>query len=124
MGVHGMGGFLGTCLLGVLAEHDVNGVSGDWDQFKKQLAAALLCAIYSFVVAFALMKGLMVVMDVVPDVEMVRSGLDYSMHGMLAHNCADDDDISPNNRRRGAPRRPRRWTVVVRRSASASTPDY
>ena len=74
-GVHGMGGFLGTCLLGVLAEHDVNGVSGDWNQFKKQLAAALLCAIYSFVVAFALMKGLMVVMDVVPDVEMVRSGL-------------------------------------------------
>ena len=35
-GVHGMGGFLGTCLLGVLAEHDVNGVSGDWNQFKKQ----------------------------------------------------------------------------------------
>ena len=49
--------------------------AGDWDQFKKQLAAALLCAVYSFVVAFALMKGLMVVMDVVPDVEMVRSGL-------------------------------------------------
>ena len=42
------------------AEHDVNGVSGDWNQFKKQLAAALLCAVYSFVVAFALMKGLMV----------------------------------------------------------------
>jgi hypothetical protein len=57
------------------AEHDVNGVAGDWNQFKKQLAAALLCAVYSFVVAFALMKGLMVVMDVVPDVEMVRSGL-------------------------------------------------
>ena len=29
-------------------------------------------------------------MDVVPDVEMVRSGLDYSMHGMLAHNAEDD----------------------------------
>ena len=35
-----------------------------------------------------------VVMDVVPDVEMVRSGLDYSMHGMLAHN-SDDDDTKP-----------------------------
>jgi hypothetical protein len=42
------------------AEHDVNGVTGDWNQFKKQLAAALLCAVYSFIVAFALMKGLMV----------------------------------------------------------------
>ena len=89
-GVHGMGGFLGTCLLGVLAEHDVNGVSGDWNQFKKQLAAALLCAVYSFAVAFAMIKGMMLVMDVVPDVEMVRSGLDYSMHGMLAHNADDD----------------------------------
>ena len=46
------------------AEHDVNGVSGDWNQFKKQLAAALLCAVYSFIVAFALMKGLMVVICV------------------------------------------------------------
>ena len=62
-------------MISTQAEHDVNGVSGDWNQFKKQLAAALLCAVYSFVVAFALMKGLMVVMDVVPDVEMVRSGL-------------------------------------------------
>ena len=46
------------------AEHDVNGVTGDWHQFKKQLAAALLCAVYSFIVAFALMKGLMVVICV------------------------------------------------------------
>ena len=38
--------------------------AGDWNQFKKQLAAALLCAVYSFVVAFALMKGLMVVICV------------------------------------------------------------
>ena len=92
-----MGGFLGTCLLGVLAEHDVNGVSGDWNQFKKQLAAALLCAVYSFAVAFAMIKGMMLVMDVVPDVEMVRSGLDYSMHGMLAHNA--DDDGAPTKKK-------------------------
>merc|ERR1711939_148352 len=79
----------------------VHGVAGDWNQFKKQLAAALLCAVYSFVVAFALMKGLMVVMDVVPDVEMVRSGLDYSMHGMLAHNTDDDDAKPKQSKTRG-----------------------
>mmetsp|Transcript_15658 Transcript_15658/g.41219 ORF Transcript_15658/g.41219 Transcript_15658/m.41219 type:complete len:459 (+) Transcript_15658:139-1515(+) len=96
-GVHGMGGFLGTCLLGVLAEHDVGGQSGDINLFGKQLAAAALCAVYSFVVAFALIKGMMLVMDVVPDVEMVRSGLDYSMHGMLAHNA--DDDGAPTKKK-------------------------
>ena len=90
-------------MISTQAEHDVNGVNGDWNQFKKQLAAALLCAIYSFVVAFALMKGLMVVMDVVPDVEMVRSGLDYSMHGMLAHNSADDDDAKPKQSKTRGP---------------------
>ena len=88
-------------MISTQAEHDVNGVSGDWNQFKKQLAAALLCAVYSFIVAFALMKGLMVVMDVVPDVEMVRSGLDYSMHGMLAHNAEDDAAKPKQSKTRG-----------------------
>ena len=44
-----------------------------------------------------------VVMDVVPDVEMVRSGLDYSMHGMLAHNSADDDDTKPKQSKTRGP---------------------
>ena len=44
-----------------------------------------------------------VVMDVVPDVEMVRSGLDYSMHGMLAHNSADDDDATPKQSKARGP---------------------
>ena len=60
-------------------------------------AAALLCAVYSVAVAFAMIKGMMLVMDVVPDVEMVRSGLDYSMHGMLAHNA--DDDGAPTKKK-------------------------
>ena len=36
-GVHGMGGFLGTVLLGALAEHDVNGVS--WSVRKSTSAS-------------------------------------------------------------------------------------
>ena len=94
-GVHGMGGFLGTVLLGALAEHDVNGVSRSWKQVGKQLAAASLAAAYSFVAAYIMIKGLMLVTDVVPDREAVKTGLDYSMHGMLAHN-ADDIDAYPN----------------------------
>ena len=82
-------------LLGALAEHDVNGVSRSWKQVGKQLAAASLAAAYSFVAAYIMIKGLMAVTDVVPDREAVKTGLDYSMHGMLAHN-ADDMDAYPN----------------------------
>ena len=35
------------------------------------------------------------VTDVVPDREAVKTGLDYSMHGMLAHH-GDDIDAYPN----------------------------
>ena len=56
----------------------------------KQLAAASLAAAYSFVAAYIMIKGLMAVTDVVPDREAVKTGLDYSMHGMLAHNADDD----------------------------------
>ena len=37
-----------------------------------------------------LIKGLGLVMDVVPSTEAVKTGLDYSMHGMLAHNVDSD----------------------------------
>ena len=82
-------------LLGALAEHDVNGVSRSWKQVGKQLAAASLAAAYSFVAAYIMIKGLMAVTDVVPDREAVKTGLDYSMHGMLAHH-GDDIDAYPN----------------------------
>ena len=32
---------------------------------------------------------------------MVRSGLDYSMHGMLAHNTDDDDTKPKQSKTRG-----------------------
>ena len=81
--------------LGALAEHDVNGVSRSWKQVGKQLAAASLAAAYSFVAAYIMIKGLMAVTDVVPDREALKTGLDYSMHGMLAHHD-DDIDAYPN----------------------------
>ena len=71
----------------------MNGVSRSWKQVGKQLAAASLAAAYSFVAAYIMIKGLMLVTDVVPDREAVKTGLDYSMHGMLAHNA--DDDTKP-----------------------------
>jgi len=96
-GVHGMGGFLGTILLGALAERDVNGVSGSFALVGKQAAAASLCAAYSFSMGWLLIKGLGLVMDVVPSTEAVKTGLDYSMHGMLAHNVDMDASAASMN---------------------------
>ena len=67
-------GFWGRVYLGFLLSTMLM-VTGDWHQFKKQLAAALLCAVYSFIVAFALMKGLMVVICVVKILRRVRVGI-------------------------------------------------
>merc|ERR1719327_851972 len=55
-GVHGMGGYLGTLAIGILAHKDVNGVEASLEQFLKQLAAASFTAVYSFIVGFGIVK--------------------------------------------------------------------
>jgi len=100
-GVHGMGGFLGTCLLGLLADPSECGEDGaqpSWcvnpgtvtrsgEQFGKQLAAALLCAAYSFVVTVVLLKIIGLVATIVPTSE-EQEDLDKAMHGEQAHSPA------------------------------------
>merc|ERR1740138_90473 len=62
-GVHGMGGFLGTVLLGVLADDEDCGkscvnpgtVNRSLEQLGKQAVAAVFCAVYSFVVTYVLL---------------------------------------------------------------------
>lgn len=49
-----MGGLLGKVLIGILADPEVNGVEASLEQFGKQLAAACLTAVYSFVVGYVL----------------------------------------------------------------------
>ena len=44
-----------------------------------------------------MIKGMMAVTDIVPDREAVKTGLDYSMHGMLAHNDEDDEKVSKSD---------------------------
>jgi Amt family ammonium transporter len=84
-GVHGMGGFLGTVLIGVLADPEVNGVEASLEQFAKQLAAACLTAVYSFVVGYALIKLLGLCMRILPNEEEYKHGLDRSWHGNMAY---------------------------------------
>jgi len=80
-GVHGMGGFIGTILVGVLADgsecgdtssvapaHCVNPgtVTRSAEQLGKQVAAAVITAIYSMVVTFVMLKAINLVVPVLP----------------------------------------------------------
>mmetsp|Transcript_34649 Transcript_34649/g.62855 ORF Transcript_34649/g.62855 Transcript_34649/m.62855 type:complete len:444 (-) Transcript_34649:35-1366(-) len=99
-GVHGMGGFMGTILLGLLADapecgqaasfpvHCVNPgtVTRSGEQLGKQVAAACLCAAYSFVVSFVLLKVINFVVPIKPLDETIRSGLDAAEHGEDAYH--------------------------------------
>jgi Amt family ammonium transporter len=99
-GVHGMGGFFGTILLGVLADGDecattsappvwcVNPgtVTRSWEQLGKQIVAALFTAAYSFVVTFVLLKVINVAIPIKPMEDDVLKGLDAKEHGEDAYH--------------------------------------
>lgn len=92
-GVHGMGGFIGTILLGALADPSECGgdeapgwcvnpgtVTRSAEQFGKQLVAACFTAAYSFVVSFALLKIMERIVVIVPSPD-EQAALDLAMHG-------------------------------------------
>lgn len=88
-GVHGVGGILGSILVGVLAEPSVNGVSGlifgDFHQFWIQLFAVILTGVYSFIVTFGILKILNKFESVRVSEEIEIEGLDSALHGESAY---------------------------------------
>mmetsp|Transcript_81614 Transcript_81614/g.236610 ORF Transcript_81614/g.236610 Transcript_81614/m.236610 type:complete len:440 (+) Transcript_81614:91-1410(+) len=96
-GVHGMGGFIGSILLGVIADGSECGDKGaapgycvnpgeitrSGEQLGKQLVATVFCAVYSFVVTYVLLRAIDCVMPVRPQNE---GGLDLHEHGESAYN--------------------------------------
>lgn len=90
--VHGVGGLLGTILLGVFAYVTVNAaghnglVAGDATFFGKQVAAALLVAAYAFGVTWLILKVLNRFEPIrVPD-DMELVGLDSEMEEKQAYD--------------------------------------
>lgn len=83
-GVHGVGGILGTILLGVFASKDVNGVSGliegDVHQFLLQLFGTLFAAVYAFVVTWLILKVVDKFLPVRVTEEEEIEGLDHALH--------------------------------------------
>ncbi|MEY4876943.1 MAG: hypothetical protein RL708_2092 [Bacteroidota bacterium] len=91
-GVHGMGGVLGTILLGVFASKYVNAagadglIHGGTNFFIKQLGATIGAAIWGFVFTY----GMLWLIDKVTPVKVSEAeedaGLDESLHGEIAYD--------------------------------------
>jgi len=88
-GCHGVGGVLGSIMVGVFAFKGINGVSGllegDTHQFLVQLFATVFCAIYAYGVTYAILVLVdkFVPVRVTEDVE--EQGLDEAIHGEVAY---------------------------------------
>lgn len=89
-GVHGIGGCLGTILLGVLASEAINGqsglIEGNSSFFFKQLVAVVAASIYAFIFTYIML----VVINFFTPVKVNESdedlGLDESLHGEKAYD--------------------------------------
>lgn len=84
-GVHGVGGILGSILVGVFAESSVNGISGllsgNIHQLNIQIFAVVLVGVYSFVVTYVTLKILNKFSPVRVSEREEREGLDESILG-------------------------------------------
>jgi len=91
-GVHGIGGVLGTILLGVFASKEVNsaGADGIWfgnsEFLFKQIAAVVAASAYAFIFTYIMLAIINKITPVrVSEVE-EKSGLDLALHGEKAYD--------------------------------------
>ncbi len=78
-GVHGVGGFTGTILIGLLADKTVNGVGASFHQLLVQVGGVVLTAIYAFVLTYVLLKILGAVTQIKPTQKQIEEGLDKTL---------------------------------------------
>jgi Amt family ammonium transporter len=91
-GVHGVGGFIGTVMLGILATPSVNPsatpglIFGNWQFFLKEVLALVFTCIYAFVFTYYMLKAinLFIRVRVLPEEE--EMGLDAVYHGEIARD--------------------------------------
>lgn len=91
-GVHGIGGVLGTILLGVFASKLVNPagadgiVFGDFSFFGKELVAVAVASIYGFLFTYIMLVLINFITPVRVTEEQEKQGLDASIHGEQAYD--------------------------------------
>jgi Amt family ammonium transporter len=137
-GVHGIGGFLGALLTGVLASAALYNAGagnpldkplgklaeGMASQFTTQLIAASVSALYGFVVTLILVKGIDLTLGFCVDAPTESTGLDQSQHGETGFDLglALESIPTPSDEPRAAtvpPNGQKRFTVVVEGADSA-----
>ncbi len=89
-GVHGVGGMLGSILVGVFAVQSIGGVdgliAGNPRQLFIQILAVAITAVYAFVVTYLLLKVINVFVPVRVSKDEEIRGLDESIHKEEAYN--------------------------------------
>jgi ammonium transporter, Amt family len=133
-GVHGVGGFLGALLTGVLASGlavfhsggslppDNSGgalYDGHWAQIGIQLIAAIIAASYAFLLTLVLVKGIDVLFGFTLDAKAENEGLDRTEHGEVGFDLGLALEAAPEQPGREPrpamipPNGKRHFTVVV-----------
>jgi len=91
-GVHGIGGCLGTILLGVFAAKSINPngangiITGETTFFFHQVIAVVGACVYAYVFTYGMLALINFVAKVKVDVELEDKGLDESLHGERAYD--------------------------------------
>ncbi|MBN2891754.1 MAG: ammonium transporter [Bacteroidales bacterium] len=89
-GVHGIGGTLGTILLGVFASATVSAqtglIEGNVGFFLKEVAAVAVAAVYAFVFTYLMLALINFITKVKVSEEDEEAGLDQSLHGEKAYD--------------------------------------
>jgi len=91
-GVHGMGGFFGTVLLGIFASKavNVNGadglIYGGTSFFIKEIIAVVVASIYAFIFTYLMLIIINLITPVKVDKEIEKIGLDEGIHGEKAYD--------------------------------------
>lgn len=80
-GTHGMGGFLGTILIGVFANNTINGIQAGINQLLIQLFGAVLIAIYSFILTYIIFVVINKMKTIKVSEEIQKEGLDKVFFG-------------------------------------------
>lgn len=92
-GVHGVGGTIGTILLGVFASHWVNGQSGLLEGnvgfFVKESLSVIVAAIYAFLFTYIMLVVINFITPVKVSEHDELLGLDEALHGEKAYDKVD-----------------------------------
>ena len=91
-GVHGVGGVLGSILLGVFASKAINSAGADGLLFGngsflfKQITAVVVASVYAFIFTYIMLIVINLFTPVKVDEQSEKMGLDEALHGEKAYD--------------------------------------